>query len=408
MSESEKPTHTDAINDNPPQPKQPAVDPIECDLKFFWGVASGSSRKAIEMAHKTETIEDHGHTVDLSEYPAPPHAMLSYETRNNIPKPGPDWFIDCGAYSSLHNSDRFVHEKPIEDYIDYLIGHIDDGISIEKWALRDWPHDKEILDETGRDIKNHQHWSIRDHIRCLEVADEKGLTSKEGAEPVPVIQGRDANDYLWHLDYMRDHGLLSRSSTVSIGSLVYRDKSEVQSIIERVKNALPSKYELHGLGLKKSQLNNVEAVEVLDSVDSTCWAFSTMKMSGGDDQTSNWVDNLEAYMSYRNQLEAMFDGQGETSNTLVSGLSDFLSNPEQAIGQTQYPLLECVCGTLVDINAIADERSSHFTTGSKCRHCQRLILNLKMEVMGLGCSPGCMRDYLDGLDDETDEEEEDA
>jgi hypothetical protein len=108
-------------------------------------------------------------------------------------------------------------------------------------------------------------------------------------------------------------------------------------------------------------------------------------MSGGDDQTANWVDNLEAYMSYRNQLEAMFDGQGETSNTLVSGLSDFLSNPEQAIGQTQYPLLECVCGTLVDINAIADERSSHFTTGSKCRHCQRSILNLKMEVMGLGC-----------------------
>ena len=97
---------------------------MDCDLRFYWGVASGSSRKAIEMAHLTKAVEDHDQTVDLSEYPAPPHAMISFETRNNIPKPGPNWFVDCGGFSALDNSDRYVFEKSISDYIDYLMKHI--------------------------------------------------------------------------------------------------------------------------------------------------------------------------------------------------------------------------------------------------------------------------------------------
>jgi hypothetical protein len=50
--------------------------------------------------------------------------MISFETRNNIPKPGPNWFVDCGGFSALDNSDRYVFEKSISDYIDYLMKHI--------------------------------------------------------------------------------------------------------------------------------------------------------------------------------------------------------------------------------------------------------------------------------------------
>ncbi len=360
---------------------------MDCDLKFYWGVASGSSRKAIEMAHRTGVVEDHDQRVDLSAYPAPPYAMISYETRNNIPKPGPAWFVDCGAFSALQNSDRHVHEKSISEYIEYLLKHIDSGVHVERWALRDWPYSQEILDATGRTIRDHQRWSVRDHFECLEAADELGLSGRPGAEPVPVIQGRDADDYLWHLDYIRDHGLLSVSSVVCIGSLVNRSVKEAQSIIERVRDALPAKYDIHGLGVKKSHLKNVAAVEILDSVDTTSWALSTMKRSGGDSQTANWIDNLEAYVDYRAQLEAEFGSQG-VDNTVTMGLTDFMNDPSAVIGTSEFALLECVgCGSMLDANAVVDGRDDVMITGSGCRHCERAQLNIQMGVDGLLCDP---------------------
>ena len=377
-------------------------EPLSCDLKFYWGVASGSSRKAIEMSHHDDIVEDHGQTVDLSGYPAAPYAMISYETRNNIPKPGPSWFVDCGAFSALNNSNRHIHEKSVSDYIEYLLKHIDSGVSIERWALRDWPYSQEILAATGRTIRDHQRWSVRDHFKCLEKADELGLSGRPGAEPVPVIQGRGADDYLWHLDYMREHGLLDISSVVCIGSLVNRSIKEAQSIIERVRDALPSKYAIHGLGVKKSHLKNVAAVEILDSVDTTSWALSTMKRSGGDSQTANWIDNLEAYVDYRAQLEAEFGGQG-VDETLTLSITDFMENPSAVIGTSEFALMECVgCGSMLDANAVIDGRDDVMITGSGCRHCERARLNIQMGVDGLLCDPDvedsechplCQRDH---------------
>lgn len=389
--QADSPTHPSGDLEGAKTPATSVADGSDYDLRFYWGVASGSSRKAIEMAHKTETVEDHDQLVDLSAFPAPKYAMLSYETKNNIPKQGPEWFIDCGAYSALQKSDRHVHEKPVSEYIEYLIEHIDRGVSIERWALRDWPYSQEIMEATGRTIRDHQRWSVRDHIECLEAADELGLSGRPAAEPVPVIQGRDANDYLWHLDHMEDHGLLSRSSVVCIGSLVERSVSEVQPIIEQVRDALPSKYDLHGLGLKKSHLNNVEAVKTLDSVDSTVWSFSTMKRSGGANQTANWIDNLDAFVSYRNQLERVFGEQGDATTALTTGLSQFLADPSAAIGEAGFPLMECVsCGSLIDANAFVDtdgDDPDKGLTGPSCRHCERKKLNVEMGVRGLLCDP---------------------
>jgi hypothetical protein len=169
---------------------------------------------------------------------------------------------------------------------------------------------------------------------------------------------------------------------VCIGSLVNRTPQEALSITERVRNALPSKYELHGMGLKKSHMNSVDAFEFLDSVDSTVWNFSNMKRCGGDNQTDNWIDNLEAYVSYRNQLEAVFSQRGSSSQTFSSGFADFLSDPKEMLGDSRLPLSECQCGALVDPNAFADGREDRWITGSGCRHCERLKNRLEMAVLG--------------------------
>lgn len=348
-----------------------ALDTFNPPLRFYWTVASGSSRKALQQAAETTPTEDHGQIVERGKYPEPQYAMVSYETQNNTPWQGPEWFIDSGGFSALTNSETGTFESTVEEYIAYVRSHLDRGINIGRWALRDWPCDPDILDTYGRTVRDHQRWTVRDHVECLEVADEYGVADE--AEPVTVLQGEVATDYLWHLDYCRDHGLLS--DHIGIGSLCGRPPQELSSIIESVVDAVPSRYSVHGFGVKNKTLTRAEAVRDLDSVDTAAWNYSAMvAATQNDDVRYTWIENLKAFQDYRRRLQEIFSTTGSADSTL-KGLHTFLDDRTSATGESQDTILQCRCGTLVDPNAIRDGDFEKALTGSGCRSCRVSVIN---------------------------------
>jgi hypothetical protein len=349
---------------------------------MHWGVASGSSIKALRIASRGKTVEDHGWTVDGSQSPAPGYAEISYTTGNaDQIFAGPVWFVDCGGFTEL--SDNGQYDYAISEYVEYLARHARNGVEI-KYALRDWPITNELLREYGRSERTHQRWSIRDHVKTLEIADDYGL-SELGCEPMSVIQGVDTARYLRHLDYFADHGLLT--DHVCLGSLKPLSPPEVQDVAEAVRRELPTGHTLHGLGMTYRHLRHQGVREAFDSVDTQSWNKARSRLSDEFDAIKDtWIGYLRAYEQYAEQLV-------EQSTTTQDGtgtqLFEFGSGKASVAGHYDSPIRECVCGTTLDPNAIRDAHDPSANTENTetmdaldtcgCRHCRRSILNLRQQ-----------------------------
>ncbi|UTF56022.1 DUF7221 family queuine tRNA-ribosyltransferase-like protein [Natronosalvus rutilus] len=343
---------------------------IHDNLRFFWTVSSGGSRKALREAERDDTVEAHGQTLALGDVPAPESCMVSFATRANKPWPGPEWFIDSGGYSTLLGNSEY--EDPIREYLEFIREHEQrDGVTIDRYALRDWACESKVLRKHGRTARQHQEWTIRDHVECLELAEEIGVE----AEPVSVLQGYTVPEYLEHLDYYREHGLLS--DHVGIGSVCRRNADEeIRSTILQVSEALPDRCRLHAFGVKKTVLRFPDVVMALDSVDSNAWDYAVRMDAESNASTEGhrytWDRITRAYQSYRadvlEQLDAV-DGDGHPIT--VKSLADFT---DADLREKPYPIAKCRCGELVNPNYLADQ------TGA-CRYCDRLILTLRDHTM---------------------------
>jgi len=347
-------------------------------LRFYFTVASGSSRKALRMAERDDTVEDHDREIDLSEVPPPESAMVSFATKMNKPWAGPEWFVDSGGYSTLDASGEY--DAPVEDYIQYIAEHERrDGVTIDRFALRDWACETELLRANNRSERIHQNWTIRDHVACLEAADEYGVD----ADPVAVLQGYDVRDYLRHVDYYRDHGLLT--DHVGIGSVCKRtDVSEIQSLVSQLRDALPSRVSIHGFGVTRELLSLPDVVSALDSVDTAAWDhaayYDAVSNGSADEHRYTWDRVQESYQAYRTETVARLDAHDSDDDRRVEvrSLESFGDEPVDV--SAVHPILQCVCGTLVDPEAPA-------THGPGCRHCTRSRENYHMALDGLLCDP---------------------
>lgn len=348
------------------------------ELRFYWTVASGSSRKALRLADRDETVTDHGRTIDLEPVPEPESAMVSYATKNNKPWPGPEWFIDSGGYSTLDASGEY-DASPTE-YVRWIGEHEQrEGVTIDRYALRDWACEKDLLRANGRSERLHQNWTIRDHVACLEAADEYGVD----ADPVAVIQGYDVRDYLRHVDYYRDHGLLT--DHLGIGSVCKRtDIEEIRSLVLRLREAIPSRVSLHGFGVTRELLEYPDVVDALESVDTAAWDsrayFDAVENASSDGHRYTWDRVLEAYQDYRREVRAMLNvlATDDSRRVRVFALEDFDTAAVDV--REVHPIAECRCGTLIDPEAPA-------THGPGCRHCDRARMNYTLALDGLRCDP---------------------
>lgn len=208
---------------------------------FFYGVASGSSRKALRQLEE-------------------PNVMLSYQTKNNQKI---DWadqlFIDSGAFSVLQDNEDYQDSH--EEYLKYIEMQEPDF-----WALRDYvcPPDLTPSGMSHKEmVRNHQEKSTENYRELLEMARSRGTPGR----PVATIQGWQKDQYLRHLEKLMSEDLLTE--TVGIGSLVGRGDSEnIRKIITAVREKLPERYSLHGFGVRSHLLKYKEVREAVDSADS--------------------------------------------------------------------------------------------------------------------------------------------
>lgn len=254
-------------------------------VTMYWGCAGGSQSKALR--HMEE-----------------PHAMISYTSTSEIK----DWmeysFLDSGGYSLMLEKGE---HPPASEYM----AHVEE-IEPSRYALQDYPCEPDILEEYGRTVEDHQQMSVDKARECLDYHETHGLES----QPIPVMQGWEVNDYLRHVDQMRDAGCLTDS--VGIGSICRRGQdSEIREVILSVADALPNGTDIHCFGVKNNILRYPQVRAVVSSVDSSAWYFRMYDDKPVDEPA--WQTCVYMYIKYRRKLYEKMEqnsGDGQTQATL--------------------------------------------------------------------------------------------
>jgi hypothetical protein len=123
--------------------------------------------------------------------------------------------------------------------------------------------------------------------------------------PVPVIQGRKVDDYIFSLQLLNEvwgrwEGWLAPPALVGVGSMCRRhlkDPNEgVFAILEGIKDHLPKGARVHAYGVKGQALTDLSQMDFVASADSLAWDFSA-RMSACKAGVSNTMERRKSGMS---------------------------------------------------------------------------------------------------------------
>jgi hypothetical protein len=246
------------------------------DIQLYYGAASGQQRCALRRLD-------------------PGGVMISHATQNNEPWDGDHrLFVDCGGYHHMMNGAGEYGDSD-EAYLRYLLKH-----RPHLYALRDYPCEPDLLSELGRTVADQQRRTTDHHIALYEQV--RGHSLADNA--VSVLQGWTPQQYLSHLDDLRDHGLVT--DRLAIGSVCRRGADQdIAEVIMRVREAVPDRVGLHAFGVKGSVLRFEEVADALDSVDSAAydWSESRVPSERSDGESFTWRDSARAYLNWRHQLD---------------------------------------------------------------------------------------------------------
>jgi hypothetical protein len=256
---------------------------------FFFGAASGSSKKALRRLEESDV-------------------MINYATHNNYPWSSIDnLFIDSGGYSFMLGKGEYTTTN--DEYLEYIDEHNPD-----KWALRDYPCEPEVLREHNRSVLDHQQMTIDRHRDLLNLYDDRSGI----CEPYTVLQGWDTDDYINHIDSHIDAGTLT--DNVAIGSVCRRNReNEIAEIITTVADSLPNRVKtLHAFGVKGSVLTHTRVQQCLSSADSLSYDFNSQWGDGTTGKT--WTDKAFHYLKHRRRLNRIMqsNNQSETEQTTLA------------------------------------------------------------------------------------------
>ena len=245
-------------------------------LDFYYGAASGQQRSALRRL-------------------APEAVMISHATACNQPFEG-DYrlFVDCGGYHHMKTG-AGEYQTSDDEYLQYLLEHRPD-----LYALRDYPCEPDLLKGLGRSVEDQQRRTLQHHLDLYDRLD--GHTLAEGA--VSVVQGWTIDQYLEHLDSLRDHGLVTE--TLAIGSVCRRGADEeIAEIVLTIRDEILDSVNLHAFGVKGSVLRFREVVDALQSVDSAAydWSESRIPSERSNGETFTWRDSARAYLNWRHRLK---------------------------------------------------------------------------------------------------------
>lgn len=246
------------------------------DFDFFWGAASGSAQKALRRLEE-------------------PTVMLNYATKNNQPWDGIErLFIDSGGYSFMKAKGEY--DTTDGEYLDYIEEH-----HPERFALRDYPCESDVLDQRGTTVAEHQQATTERHISLTDVLEDRHIESA----PVSVLQGWTADDYIEHLESLHDHGVLH--DHVAVGSVCRRNaEATIRSILRQIRGALPTRCSLHAFGVKTSVLDYPGTRRDIDSADSCAYCLRQQKSAFHDgSELGTWQDVAWHYLDMKRRIEGL-------------------------------------------------------------------------------------------------------
>jgi len=219
-----------------------------------------------------------------------PNVMINYATGNNKPwRHIENLFIDSGGYSFMKGKGEYSTSDA--EYLGFV-----KQAKPEVFALRDYPCEPDVRDKLNRTVEEHQRMTLERHRSLLDLWDDAWWTK---AQPVSVIQGWELEDYVHHLDQLRDNGVLTEY--VGIGSVCRRhEDQDLLRIIQRIRQELGPKHKLHAFGVKKNILRFPEALKALDSADSMAYEYAEKygdRVSGT--QSKSFRDSMLEYLKFK-------------------------------------------------------------------------------------------------------------
>ncbi len=250
------------------------------DFTFYYGCASGSSRKALRVMEES-------------------NVFISYATQNNKPWSGiENLFVDSGGYPKTMKKWGGEYPTSDSDYLDYV-----EKYEPKLFALRDYPCEKSLLRDLNRTVEDHQEKTLERHINLLEERNERSLKS----EPVAVLQGRSPNDYVKCIELFKDHSVLT--DYIGIGTLCGRSVNDViRKVVKTVRNQLPDK-KIHAFGVKGDALEILSIYRKLDSADSLAYDDNNAtfpRVSGT--QRKSFRDCVLSYLSMKRRINRIIEG----------------------------------------------------------------------------------------------------
>ncbi|AFH22355.1 hypothetical protein OSG_eHP23_00130 [environmental Halophage eHP-23] len=259
-------------------------------FKFYYGAASGSSRKALRQLEE-------------------PNVMINYATASNKPWNSiENLFIDSGGYSFMLGKGEYATTD--RKYLEFVEKH-----QPELFALRDYPCEPDVLEKNGRTVRDHLEATTEKHRNLLALLPEFGIKS----QPVSVVQGWKLEDYLEHLEMLKQHDLLT--DYVAIGSVCRRNQDEeIRRIINEVHKRIGDR-KLHAFGVKSNILRFQEMQDKLDSADSMAYEHSEQfgqRVSGTE--RKSFRDSALAYLKFKKNINSMLNSSKSEKQTTLQQL----------------------------------------------------------------------------------------
>jgi len=215
--------------------------------EFYFGIGDGSSKRAIEKLA-----------------PRKLNIMINYASKvRAVPRNTERLFVDSGGFSFFYKLNGYP-DAPI-NYLRFVY-----RVKADYFANRDFPTLPFILERLGMTVREAQMKTIENQITLMGLIED--YYPKLKPKFVAVLQGWTLDDYLFMLDYMREHGLLTKR--IGLGSMVRKGKEKaLRKYIVAIREELPRKYQLHGFGIKFKMLSFKEVWEALYSVDSLAYKY---------------------------------------------------------------------------------------------------------------------------------------
>jgi hypothetical protein len=216
------------------------------------------------------------------------------------------------------------------------------------WAQMDACCEAEIAADRGA-VRLRQ----AETIRLLGVGE--ALARDAGIEPpMPVLQGRTVEDYVWHVQQLGAR--LEGRALVGVGSMCRRDvygPEGLLAVVDALDHVLPAGVRLHLFGVKSSGLSALAAHPRVASIDSMAWdtgarfdnKYASRTMDVRVEAMRGWYERqVEAVRAADFFQPGMFGpGAPEGIGPAHEEWGDLLAADECGLGEAAYFAAEEAC-----------------------------------------------------------------